>query len=58
MGGGDRVYLINAVSWRERIRFHTGIAADGTNWVQTGIMNTPTRKIPMGVMAVGAPSEW
>jgi len=57
MGGGDRLYLINAVSWRERIAKHTGVAA--TRWEVTGMMNTPTRKLPIGLSAMGvAPKEW
>jgi hypothetical protein len=57
MGGGDRVYLLNAVSWSERIALHTGTAP--ADWVVTGNMGTPTRKLPIGLSAVGvAPSEW
>lgn len=48
MGGGNRVYLINAVSWQERMALHTG----RKDWTATGVMNTPTRKIPMGVDVV------
>jgi hypothetical protein len=57
MGGGDRVYLLNAVSWRERIALHTGRPVG--DWSVTGMMNTPTRTIPMGITAANlAPGEW
>jgi hypothetical protein len=56
MGSGDRVYLINAVSWKERIRFHTGVPSD--KWQVTGMMNTPPRKIPLGAWFVAPPTEW
>ncbi len=57
MGGGDRLYLINAVSWRERIAKHTGVASN--LWEVTGMMNTPTRKLPLAMSAAGkAPKEW
>lgn len=46
MGGGNRMYLVNAVSWTERIALHTGRPA--AQWKATGIMNTPPRKIPAG----------
>jgi len=57
MGGGDRIYLLNAVSWRERIALHTGRPV--SDWSVTGMMNTPTRTLPMGITAANlAPSEW
>jgi hypothetical protein len=56
MGGGDRVYLLNAVSWKERIRLHTGIPAG--NWGVTGLMHTPPRKIPLGLTGGLEPAEW
>jgi hypothetical protein len=57
MGGGDRVYLINAVSWRERIARHTGLPV--SKWDVTGIMNTPPRRMPSALTGTGlAPAEW
>jgi len=57
MGDGDRFWLVNAVSWRERIVAHTpGTAVN--DWVPTGMMNTPPRKIPLGVSLVGTPSSF
>ncbi|HTS24936.1 MAG TPA: hypothetical protein VMH81_03630 [Bryobacteraceae bacterium] len=44
MGAGNRLYLINAVSWKERIPLHTGVSAD--QWQVTGLMNTPPRRLP------------
>jgi hypothetical protein len=57
MGGGDRIYVINAVSWQQRIALHTGRPVN--DWKVTGIMSTPTRKLPMGVTNANlAPAEW
>jgi hypothetical protein len=57
MGAGDRVYLVNAVSWRERIAKHTGIAA--SNWVATGMVNTPPRAMPTVLAGTSlAPPQW
>ncbi len=57
MGGGNRLYLLNAVSWQERIALHTGLPKD--KWVATGIMDTPPRTMPFGLTAFGmAPPEW
>ena len=57
MGGGDRIYLLNAVSWRERIALHTGLTAD--KWEATGLMNTPPRSMPLGILNLGTgPKEW
>ena len=44
MGGGDRVYLLNAISWQQRIALHTRRPV--ADWPATGIMNTPTRTVP------------
>jgi hypothetical protein len=52
MGGGDRIYLINAVSWRERIALHAK-GTKPTDWGLTGIMTTPPRKIALGASLVG-----
>jgi hypothetical protein len=54
MGGGDRLYLINAVSWGERIALHTGIAAN--KWQATGLMDTPPRRMPAGL--TNTATEW
>lgn len=51
MGSGDRLYLINAISWQERIALHTGVGA--ASWKATGMMNTPPRKIPSVMSIVG-----
>jgi hypothetical protein len=56
MGGGDRVYLINVVSWKERVALHTGVPAN--KWDATGIMTTGPRKIPLGVAQVAPPTIW
>ena len=57
MGGGNRLYLINAVSWRERIALHTGITAN--NWVATGEMATSPRRMAASLTATGlAPAQW
>jgi hypothetical protein len=56
MGGGDRVYLINAVSWQERIAIHTGVAAN--LWTPTGNMGTPPRKMALGASLVSPMTEW
>ena len=57
MGGGDRIYLLNAVSWQQRIGLHTGLTAD--KWQVTGLMNTPPRSMPLGIINLGtAPKEW
>ncbi len=53
MGGGDRIYLLNAISWQQRIALHTGRPV--ADWSATGIMNTPTRTLPTGNLA---PAEW
>ncbi|HZF35176.1 MAG TPA: hypothetical protein VE914_15375 [Candidatus Angelobacter sp.] len=57
MGGGNRIYLINAVSWRERIALHTGLPA--AKWEVTGMMNIPPRSLPLGIVNLGTgPKEW
>src|SRR5262245_3010042 len=57
MGGGNRMYLINAVSWRERIALHTGLPKE--KWEVTGIMGTPPRSLPLGIVNMGVgPKEW
>jgi hypothetical protein len=56
MGGGNRLYLINAVSWQERIALHTGRAVN--QWGVTGVMSTPTRKLPLGLIGGLAPAQW
>jgi hypothetical protein len=57
MGGGNRLYLINAVSWRERIAVHTGTPSN--KWEATGIMTTPPRKMAAALTGTRlAPAEW
>jgi hypothetical protein len=57
MGGGNRLYLLNAVSWQERIALHTKIPA--SQWIPTGMMDTPTRKMSAALTNTGlAPATW
>lgn len=57
MGGGYRLYLLNAVSWQERIALHTGLPA--SQWIATGMMDTPTRKMAAALTNTGlAPATW
>lgn len=57
MGGGNRLYLLNAASWQERIALHTGLAA--SQWITTGDMETPPRKMSAALTATGlAPAIW
>jgi hypothetical protein len=57
MGGGDRLYLVNAVSWRQRISQHTGAAA--ATWATSGIMQTPPRSLPLGIVNANlGPPMW
>jgi hypothetical protein len=57
MGGGNRLYLLNAVSWQERIALHTKIPAG--QWIPTGMMDTPTRKMSAALTNTGlAPATW
>jgi hypothetical protein len=55
MGGGDRIYLINAVSWKERIALHTPPTTPA-DWGVTGMMSTPPRKMALGASLIGAPT--
>ncbi len=45
MGGGDRIYLVNAISWRERIALHT--KTKPSDWGVTGLTSIPPRKITL-----------
>jgi hypothetical protein len=57
MGRGSRLYLINAVSWKERIALHTKTLS--RDWDVTGIMTTPTRKMAAALTGTGlAPAQW
>ncbi len=57
MGGGNRLYLINAVSWRERIALHTGTPVN--QWQATGVMSTPPRRMAAALTGTGlAPVQW
>jgi hypothetical protein len=58
MGSGDRVYLINAVSWSERIRLHFNPQIPSAKWQATGIMQTPPRKIPIALSGGLEPAQW
>jgi len=53
MGRGGRIYLDNAKPWLDRISDHTGRTSSA--WKASGMMNTPTRKIPLGVAQVAKP---
>jgi hypothetical protein len=52
MGGGAAIYLLNAKPWHERIAEHT--LPPKSAWGVTGVMETPTRKVPLGATLVGA----
>jgi hypothetical protein len=56
MGKGDRIYLLNAVSWRQRIALHTNGTTTADNWAVTGVMSTPPRKMALGASLVGTPT--
>jgi hypothetical protein len=56
MGGGDRVYLINAVSWKKRIALHTGVPE--ASWGVTGNMGTPPRNKPILAAALAGKAAW
>ncbi len=57
MGGGDRLYLVNAVSWQRRMDQHTGVAA--ALWAASGVMQTPPRSLPLGVVNANlGPPMW
>jgi hypothetical protein len=55
MGGGDRIYLLNAISWRQRIALHTNGTTTPDNWGVTGVMSTLPRKMALGASLVGVP---
>ena len=55
MGMGKDLGLVNAISWLNRITQHTGTEAQISSWKITMDMNTPPRKIPLGVMLVAPP---
>jgi len=57
MGGGDRLYLVNAISWRQRIALHTGVSS--AFWTATGVTATPPRTLPLAMADAGlAPRQW
>lgn len=57
MGGGDRLYLVNAISWRQRMAQHTGASA--AMWAASGVMLTPPRTLPLGIVSSNlAPPMW
>jgi len=51
MGGGDRIWLENAVSWTERIGIHTGTPK--AKWTASGVMQTPPRTLPKAAIKPG-----
>lgn len=57
MGGGDRLYLVNAVSWKERIALHTSVPS--ARWTATGVTATPPRSLPATIVNTSfAPTTW
>ncbi len=57
MGGGDRLYLVNAVSWKQRIALHTGVSP--AFWTATGVTATPPRSLPLAMADAGlGPQLW
>jgi len=57
MGGGDRLYLVNAISWRQRISQHTGTPA--ASWAASGMMQTPPRTLPLAIVDANlGPAMW
>jgi hypothetical protein len=43
MGSGDRIYMVNAISWRERIALHTDTKP--SDWGVTGQVRIPPRMV-------------
>lgn len=60
MGSGKDYITLFAKPWLDRVAIHTEDlkARPTTGWTATLDTNTPTRKIPMGVVLVGEPSRW
>ena len=56
MGKGDRLYLLNAISWRQRIALHTQGATTADKWGVTDVVTTPPRKMALGASLIGVPS--
>jgi hypothetical protein len=56
MGKGDRIYLLNAISWRQRMSLHTKGKTTADNWQPTGVMSTPPRKMALGASLIGVPT--
>lgn len=44
MGHGDRVYLVNAISWQKRVVHHCP-GTSVSQWQATGIMKTPPQRV-------------
>jgi hypothetical protein len=56
MGGGNRIYLINAAPWQKRILQHTATTPPvARTWNVTGIMDTPPRQMALGASLIGTP---
>lgn len=51
MGSGERIYLLNAVSWHKRVAKHT--ATTQADWKVTGVMNLPPRRMALGAAMIG-----
>jgi hypothetical protein len=56
MGSGVQINPMNAKPWIERIALHT--ERPSSQWQVTANMDTPPRKIPLGVSLVGMPSQF
>jgi hypothetical protein len=56
MGRGTGLLPVNAKPWLELIAVHTGVPE--FRWRITQTVNTPPRKIPLGVALVGKPSQF
>jgi len=57
MGSGDRMYLVNAISWKQRITLHTGVSP--AFWTASGVTATPPRTLPNAMVDAGlAPQFW
>jgi hypothetical protein len=56
MGAGTSIWLANAKPWLDRIAQHSTLPR--SDWQVTGVMDTPPRKIPLGVALVAKPSEF
>jgi hypothetical protein len=56
MGAGTSIWLLNAGPWLDRIAQHSN--RPQSDWRVTKVVDTPPRKIPLGVSLVGMPTEF